>query len=300
MALLRTGGCYDREITPKYAIAKGLPVYRDALACLRAVRAAMGYGEYLDARNRRTKTVRPADIDFKKARAILTDLSGTLTERVSKTVLAAYRFPVPPERLARTSDEAVNAAIEMGGALALKIESEAIAHKSDAGAIRLNIQGNDAIRAAFGAVIASATACDPTAKLDGVLVQKMATSGGTGIILGLASDATFGPVVMVGLGGIHVEVLRDIAFRVPPIDNDEAHAMLRELRAYPLLKGVRGQRPRAIDALCDLIVRLSWLGCDLADRIEELDINPVLIYEAGKPLFVVDALISLRATGDAS
>jgi len=300
VALLWTGGCYDREITPKYAIAKGLPVYRDALACLRAVRAAMGYGEYLDERERRVVRERPADICAARARAMLTGLSGTLTERVSKTVLAAYGFPVSPERLARTSDEAVSAAIELGGALALKIESEGIAHKSDADAIRLNIQGSDAIRAAFGAVIASAAAYDPTARLDGVLVQKMAPPGGTEIILGLANDATFGPVVMVGLGGIHVEVLRDIAFRVPPIATDEAHALLRELRAYPLLEGVRGQHPRNIEALCDLIVRLSWLGCDLADRVEELDINPVLIYEVGQPPFVVDALISLRASGDAS
>jgi len=221
-------------------------------------------------------------------------LSGTLSERVSKSVLAAYGFPVPPERLARTAEEAVAFAAEIGEPVALKIESADIPHKTDAGAIRLNLKGAEAVREGFDAVTRAATVYAPAAKIDGVLVQKMAAPGGTEIILGVASDPTFGPVVMAGLGGIHVEVLRDIVFRVPPVDADEARAMLRELRAYRLLEGVRGQAPRNIDALCDLIVRLSWLARDLHDRIEELDINPVLVYETGKPACVVDALISLR------
>lgn len=300
VALLWTGGCYDREITPKYAIAKGLPVYRDALSCLRAVRAAMNYGEFLDARERRAARQRPADIDVAVARTILADLSGTLSERTSKTVLAAYGFPVPPEMLARNVDEAVKAAVEIGGPVALKIESVDIPHKTDAGAIRLNVQGADAVREGFAAVMGAAAAYAPAAKVDGVLVQKMAAPGGTEMILGFAGDPIFGPVVMAGLGGIHVEVLRDVAFRVPPIDIDEARSMLRELRAFRVLEGVRGQGPRDINALCDLIVRLSWLACDLRDRVEELDINPILVYDVGKPASVVDALVSLRDRSDAS
>ena len=294
VALLWTGGCYDREITPKYAIEKGLPVYRDALTCLRAVRAAMNYGEFLGARETRSTRERPAGIDVASARAILANASGTLTERTSKKILAAYGFPVAPEMLARTADEAVRAAAEIGAPVALKIESADIPHKTEAGAIRLNLQGADAVRAAFDDVMSAAAGYSPAAKLDGVLVQKMAPPGGTEIILGLACDPTFGPVVMAGLGGIHVEVLRDIAFRIPPFDAEEARAMLRELRAYRLLEGVRGQAPRDIDALCDLIVRLSWLAHDWHDRIEELDVNPLLVYAQGTPACVVDALISIR------
>ncbi len=161
-------------------------------------------------------------------------------------MLAAYGFPVTRETLARTREEAVKAARETGGAVALKIESPDIAHKTEAGAIRLNVNGDAAVGKAFDEVMAAAGAYKPNAKLDGVLVQQMATPG-LEFMLGLVTDPVFGPVVVAGLGGIHVEVLRDVAYRVAPVAHDEARAMLRELRgvanARRCARGVAARSP---------------------------------------------------------
>jgi acyl-CoA synthetase (NDP forming) len=291
VAVLWTGGCNDDPtFTPATAAAEGVPVYRSTLSCVKAVRDAARYGEHLAQRRRRGQPARPAGIDVELARQRLSGASGTLTERASKAVLAAYGFPVTREALARDAAEAVRIASEIGGEVAIKIESADIAHKTEAGAIRLRISGDSAVRQAYDDVMAAARRYKPDAKLDGVLVQEMAAAG-LEFMLGLVNDPVFGPVVVAGLGGIHVEVLRDVAYRVAPIDTDEALAMLRELRGYSLLEGVRGSAARDIEKLAELIARLAWLGADFPGVIGELDINPLLLFERGAGARVVDALI---------
>jgi acyl-CoA synthetase (NDP forming) len=127
--------------------------------------------------------------------------------------------------------------------------------------------------------------------LNGVLVQPVAPAG-LDMIIGLTNDPTFGPVIVTGIGGIHVEVMRDLAYRVAPVSANEARAMLRELKAYALLEGVRGAKQRDIDALVDAVVRVSWLGHDLKNEIVELDINPIRVGVVGEGVWVLDALVS--------
>ena len=177
----------------------------------------------------------------------------------------------------------------------MKIESPDIPHKTEAGAIRLNVPPDRAAEN-FTAIIQAARRHAPGANLHGVLVQEMVRPGAE-IMLGIAPDPVFGPVIVFGLGGIHVEVLKDVAHRIPPIDIDEARAMLRELRGAAILHGVRGTPPRDIDALSDLIVRLSWLAHDLPEIIE-LDINPLMLGAVGEGACVVDALLTLRPNGE--
>lgn len=294
VVLLWIGACNDdSSFTQKTLIESGVPVYRNTLSCLKAVRAAMRYGEFLRYRGQASSFARPAGIDIDSARELLKAARGTLTERVSKKVLATYGFPYAREELARDAQEAVRIASDIGSEVAMKIESVDIPHKTEASAIRLRVSGDAMVRQSFDEVMAAAQSYKPGAVLDGVLVQAMAPVG-MEVMLGLTVDPIYGPVVAAGLGGIHVEVLRDLAYRVAPIDIREAHAMLRQLRGYKLLEGVRGAAPRDIEKLCELIVRLSWLGHDLRDQIAELDVNPLILLERGAGACVVDALVVKR------
>ena len=217
-----------------------------------------------------------------------------LTERVSKLALAAYGLPVTREVLAHTADEAVQAAAGLvaasGAGVALKIESADIAHKTEAGGVRLNVSGETAVRTAHNEILAAAARHAPNAKIDGVLVQEM-TPAGVEMMLGVTRDITFGTVVSVALGGVHVEVLKDIAHGIAPLTHDDARRMVDSLAGRRLLDGVRGAPACDVDAMCDAIVRLSWFALDFADEIAELDINPLMVLPRGQGVRLVDALI---------
>ncbi len=290
LVILMTGGCLeDPAFTVERIVEEGVPAYRDVVTCLDAVRAAVGYQEFLRAFRSREAVRLPAGIDATAAAVRFTSTSGaTLTERESKAVLAACGIPVTVERLAKNADEVLEHAHAIGFPVALKIESPDIAHKTEAAGVRLNLRSDADIRCAYDEIVAAARQYNRQARIEGVLVQAMAPPG-TEMILGATTDPIFGPVVAVGLGGIHVEVLRDVAYRIAPIDRDEALTMLRELRAYKLLEGVRGQSRRDIEALTDAIVRVAWLAHELRDEVSEIDVNPLLVFDKG--VLAVDALI---------
>ena len=291
--ILWTGGCFEDEaLTTASFVRLGIPAYRDTLACLRAVRAAIGYGEYLKTFHRRDSLQRPAGIDCEAARARLRSNKGAvLTERESKQILAAYGLPVTAEKLAQNAGEAVAHARTIGMPVALKIDSPDIPHKTEAGAIRLDVSDEPAVERAYQDVVAAAYQYRADARINGVLVQQMAAPG-VEMILGVVTDPVFGPVIAVGMGGVYVEVLHDVAYRLPPFEETEAMGMLRELRGYKLLGGVRGRPPCNVDALVDAIVRLSWLAHDLRDEIVELDVNPLIVSEHG--VCAADALVVTR------
>lgn len=289
--ILWTGKCSDdAALTPATLVAEGHAVYRDVLPCLRAVDCASRYAAFL---SRRTRPVpqRPAGMDTTAARRLLEGISAaTLSEAQSKALLRHYGLPMTREILVRDAASAIEAAQSIGGPVALKVQSPDIPHKTEAGAIALDIQGIPAVGAAHEAIMASALRYRPGAHIEGVLVQEMVT-GGTEMLLGITADPTFGPVLTIGFGGVHVEVLRDVAHCLPPIDADQAREALEELRLFPLLRGVRGAPPGDLDALVDAILRFSWLAHDLGDRIAEVDVNPLVVLPQGRGVRVVDALV---------
>ena len=190
--------------------------------------------------------------------------------------------------MGQNSATAIQFARSLACPVALKIQSPDIAHKTEANAIRLGVAGDPAVRGAFQEVINTAKNYQSAARIEGVLVQEMVIDGQE-ILLGVSRDPVFGPVVTVGLGGIFVEVFKDVAFRLPPVSFADAKDMIDELRCSAILKGARGKQPVDVDALADCIERISWLAVDLEDRIMELDINPLRVLPKGAR--VVDALV---------
>jgi acetyltransferase len=175
----------------------------------------------------------------------------------------------------------------------LKIASPDILHKSDSGCIKLNLMSEGDVRDAFDLIVYRATRSMPDATIWGCQVQQM-VKGGKEVIIGMNRDPQFGPLIMFGLGGIYVEALKDVTFRVAPIDLREARAMLGEIRAYTLLRGVRGEKPSDMEAVADTLVRVSQLVTDIPD-IVELDINPLLVFPAGQGVLALDIRMALKA-----
>jgi acetyl coenzyme A synthetase (ADP forming)-like protein len=221
------------------------------------------------------------------------DGRDSLTEIEAKEVFSAYGLPITRTRLAKSEEDAVKLANEVGYPVVMKIVSPDILHKSDAGGVKVNIKDEPAVRDAFRTIMANAKDYKADANIHGIAVQEMAPWG-TEVILGSVNDPTFGPTMMFGLGGIFVEVLKDVTFRVAPVSTSQALRMLGEIRGAPILAGVRGEAPRDRQAMAETICAYSTMILDLADEISESDANPVLVYGEGKGVKVVDARIILK------
>lgn len=213
-----------------------------------------------------------------------------LSEVEAKQILAEAGIPVVETRLARNPEEAVAIANELGYPVALKIVSPQITHKSDVGGVRLNVADARGVVNAFEEIVTNARRAAPDATIEGVSVQPMAKPG-VEVIIGMTKDPQFGPVLMFGLGGILVEVLKDVAFRIVPLAPRDAKQMIREIKGYPLLEGYRGQPPSDVQALEAVLLKLSEF-VDAHPEIAELDLNPVFAYPEGA--VAVDARILLE------
>ncbi|RTZ90260.1 MAG: hypothetical protein DSY91_06610 [Deltaproteobacteria bacterium] len=213
----------------------------------------------------------------------------TLLETEARSVLSAYGIDVPRADLARDADEAVSFAEKIGFPVAMKIVSRKIVHKSDVGGVRIGLTSPDDVRKAFEEIIQNALKVAGRDEIEGILVSPMAEKGQE-CIIGMTRDHQFGPVIMFGLGGIFVEVLKDVTFRVAPLTPADAETMIREIKGYPLLKGIRGQAPKDTEAIRDILLGISRLAVENPE-IKEMDLNPVIVHETGAS--IVDARIIL-------
>ncbi len=215
----------------------------------------------------------------------------TIGEAEARAVLEAYGIPIPKSELARTSEEAVEIAERIGYPVVLKIASPDILHKTDIGGVKINLTSAADVRDAFDLITYRASRYMPKAEVWGCLVQQQ-VRGGREVILGMSRDPQFGPLLLFGLGGIYVEALKDVTFRVAPIGRRAAAEMLREIRSYPLLRGLRGEKPADLDAVVEVMLRLSQLVTDFPE-IVELDINPLKVFDQGNGALALDMRLVL-------
>jgi len=206
-------------------------------------------------------------------------------------VLGAFGLPQAAGTIAHSADEAAGLAHVLGFPVAAKLAARRVPHKTDAGVVRLNLGSEDAVRQAYAEIAERGHALAPADETDGVLIQSMLT--GVETMIGVTDDPLFGPLIAFGLGGIHVEVLGDVNFRVAPLTDRDADELLRGIRGRPLLDGYRGHAPADVDALREMLLRVSRLATEVPE-ISELDLNPVIALPPGHGCRIVDARIRIR------
>lgn len=280
-------GATDTELDPHVAL------FRSSDRCFAAFAAWNKREEWERAQSRERRRTTPEEAASRATR-MLAGAETVLTERQAKKVLAEYGVPVVEERLVQGVDEALRAAAEIGFPLAIKIESPDLPHKTEAGVVKLGIRNEAELAAACDAVMANARKVSPPPRIHGVLVQPMIAPG-LEIMVGARVDPLFGPVIVVSLGGIMVELLKDSVIDLAPVVPWQAKAMLERLRGSALLHGFRGSEPVDLDRLADIVSRLSEFIADQREHVAELDVNPLIC--SGGRVVAVDALI-VTSRGD--
>jgi acetyltransferase len=289
-------GVIDVSAGVKYLQDHGIPVYKFPENAAKAFGALYKYSNWL---NRQHLAQYRLTFDRERAAGIIRDcLAGGRTrlgELDGIGILESYGFKVLPTKLARTAEEAGVVAAELGLPVVLKVVSEQILHKSDAGGVMVGLETVEEVRQAFDTIVARGRAYKADAVIEGVLVQKMAPSG-TEVILGLNRYPVFGPLLMFGIGGIFVEVFQDVTFRLAPIGRNEARRMVRQIKGYKLLQGFRGRPKGDIETIEKCLVGLSNMAINHPE-IVELDINPLLVHAEGRGATAADCRMILRAPG---
>jgi acetyltransferase len=239
-----------------------------------------------------------ADVDTKTVHSILDEAIHNnhlfLPEDEAGKILKIYGFPTVHGELAASQDEAASVAQNIGFPVVMKIASDDIVHKSDVNGVILNVNSDEEARSTYTRIIEQVLKSKPEARIKGVQISKMIISGEE-VILGIKRDQSFGPIIMFGLGGVYVEVFKDVSFRVAPIDEIIADSMIKQIKSYKILNGIRGKKPRDIAAIKECLIRLSQLALE-CPQIKELDINPLIVLEDNKGCYVADARIMLQTS----
>ncbi len=270
---------------------EGIPTFRTPEACARALRYLVDYGRFFEKYS--TMKVTPpagSSADLVEIRKLLGSPQTPLNEYQSKVILARYGIPVVKEKIATSLEDGLAIAQEIGFPVALKVLSPDILHKTEAKVVKLDIFSEEGLRKGYSEILENAKRYKPDAGIDGVLIQEM-VRGGTEVIVGMSKDPQFGPTVMFGLGGVLVEVYKDVSLRVAPLGRMDAEEMIDEVKGSVLLRGYRGKEKGDVEGLIDVILKVSRLAMDLKEEVIELDINPLIVLEEGKGVKAVDVLI---------
>ena len=283
----------DEGITNREILANGdVPYYTYAEGSIRALKAMLRFADWIKTPE---GNIAKFDVDKEKASKVFDKVKEegrtNLLEEEGLEILSAYGFPLPKSILAKTEDEAVEAANKIGYPTVMKIASPQIVHKSDAGGVKVNLSSDKEVRDAFKVIVDNAKKYDSKAEIKGVLIVEM-VKGGKEMIIGSKLEPGFGPVVMLGMGGIYVEILKDVTFRLAPLTDQEANDMISSIKTKKLLEGVRGEKPSDVGKLSECIQRLSQLVTDFRE-IKELDMNPVLVMEKGEGCKILDVRIGI-------
>jgi acetyltransferase len=267
--------------------AHGFPSFR---ACAAALDALRRYGQF---QQRRAQATAPARRVAQPSPLLVPGrmAAQALGEADTAALLAHYRIPLPPSAIVQDAASAMRAAQTMGFPVVLKIQSADIAHKTEAGGVELNV-GGETLAAAYERLLAQVKRHSPYARLEGVQVQKMMPPGHE-LVVGMVNDVDFGPLVMLGMGGIYVEVVKDVVFAPPPITRVTALRMIDSLKMAAILRGARGRPEADLDALADFIIAVAELAVDSDGVIDQIDFNPVLVYAKGQGVFAVDVLLAM-------
>ena len=283
----------DEGITNREILANGdVPYYTYAEGSIRALKAMLRFADWIKTPE---GNIAKFDVDKEKASKVFDKVKEegrtNLLEEEGLEILSAYGFPLPKSILAKTEDEAVEAANKIGYPTVMKIASPQIVHKSDAGGVKVNLSSDKEVRDAFKVIVDNAKKYDSKAEIKGVLIVEM-VKGGKEMIIGSKLEPGFGPVVMLGMGGIYVEILKDVTFRLAPFTDQEANDMISSIKTKKLLEGVRGEKPSDVEKLSECIQRLSQLVTDFRE-IKELDMNPVLVMQKGEGCKILDVRIGI-------
>lgn len=273
--------------------AAGIPNYPSPERGIRALAAMVEHRRSLDRKE--SHAVRPFEADREAVREVISSVRSEgrlqLSENEGKRILKAYGIPTPREGIAHDLASAVELAREIGYPVVMKVESPDIAHKTDVGGVVLDIDDDQELERSYQVMLSKVREKMPRAKVTGVSIQKMVK--GREVIVGMVRDDQFGPVITFGLGGIFVEIMRDVTQGIAPLDRDDVERMVRSIRAYPMLAGARGKRPGDIPALVEVILKISQMAMEFPE-LEELEMNPVMVGDEGTGVTAVDALVTIK------
>jgi len=283
----------DEGIKNREILAEGnVPYYTYAEGAIRTLKAMLKFVDWIKTPQ---GNISKFKVDKRKVQKIFDNVKKerrtSLLEEEGIQILRTYGFSLPKSILAKTESDAVKAAIKIRFPVVMKIASPQIIHKSDAGGVKVGLKNDKEVLSAFREIVKNAKKYDKKALIKGVLIVEM-VKGGKEMIIGSKLEPGFGPVIMLGMGGIYVEILKDVTFRLAPVTDKEANDMISSIKTQKLLKGVRGEKPSDINKLSECIQRLSQLVTDFKE-IKELDMNPVLVMEKGKGCKILDVRIGV-------